>query len=664
MPGNLQIITTLRKISSHRYFPVLVLITINICIGILIVGDYGESWDEDNNKIYGEQSLEAYAWWVDKDLKLEDYLGPTNQRFRGPIYPMLATLFVSWMQAIHKDWFSYDLWHLANFLCFQLGVFFFYRISIRYMNTRAGLGAALLFSTQPLLWGHAFINSKDIPLMVFFLGSIAMGLEMVDVFQRAFTQSHAKGKKRPGFNENLWILVNQDWGAARSVCRKTYIFLAMALFGILLAKKYIQHGVIFIITKSYHADPTSVLGILFSRMAAEAGVVPLEAYLKKGIILYDRMVLAATIILLGIILIVTVRLFRNSLIEIWQQIRIGWSVSRSRWFILIATGIMLGLSISTRTGGAFSGALISIYFLARSGKKSIPVLMAYLSMALFVSYITWPYLWQNPIGNFLESLAVSSEFDWSASVLFQGTRYHANALPPRYLPVLLSLQFTEPVILLFVMGVILGIIKIVKRNDDWMELSLILVWFFVPAILVIIVKPLMYDNFRHWLFILPPIFVLAGCALEALFQLINPRVLKLLVLLVLLFPGFYWGVNLHPYQYIYYNAFVGGVEGAFRKYELDYWVTSYREATLYLNENAPLNSKVLVVGPRRIFMSYAREDLNQGWFRVEQVEETTEAVYVIVMTRYDRDLTYFLDGKVVYTVNRDGADLAVVKQLK
>ena len=120
----------------------------------------------------------------------------------------------------------------------------------------------------------------------------------------------------------------------------------------------------------------------------------------------------------------------------------------------------------------------------------------------------------------------------------------------------------------------------------------------------------------------------------------------------------------HPYQYIYYNRLVGGVNGAYRQYELDYWATSYREATLYLNAEAPLNSKVLVVGPRRIFMNYAREDLNQEWFTIEDLEDTIDPVYVIISTRYNDDLTQFPDAEVVYRVSRDGGVLAVVKQIQ
>ena len=476
VPDKKQIKIILRKISTHRFFPILVFIAINICVGVWIVGDYGESWDEANNKIYGEQSLEAYSWWLNKDLELGDYLGPTNQRFRGPVYPMLATLFVSWMQAIHKDWFSFDLWHYASFLCFQLGVFFIYMICIRYMKPLAALGAALLFVTQPLLWGHAFINSKDIPLMVFFLGSITMGLAMVDAYQRVPKQHHGNQEKPYNFRKNLRIQVIQDWRVARSFAQKTLVFLTGLLAVIFLTKRFVQRLVVVIITKSYNADPTSFWGTLFSRLAVEARTVPLEAYLRKGIILSERMMLSTTIILFSFILLLTLRIFQNSFVEIWQRIRLALSVSAHTWLLILAAAMMLGLSVSTRTGGIFSGALISLYFLVKTGKKSIPALIVYFSIAFLVSYITWPYLWQNPVGNFLESLAVSSDFDSSPSILFQGTRYSADALPPSYMPVLMTLQFTEPTIFLAIAGVILIVIKIIKRHDIWMEGLLILAW--------------------------------------------------------------------------------------------------------------------------------------------------------------------------------------------
>src|SRR5204863_519306 len=43
-------------------------------------------------------------------------------------------------------------------------------------------------------------------------------------------------------------------------------------------------------------------------------------------------------------------------------------------------------------------------------------------------------------------------------------------------------------------------------------------------------------------------------------------------------------VMLHPDQYVYYNGFVGGVDGAQRKFKLDYWANSYAEAVRGLED--------------------------------------------------------------------------------
>jgi hypothetical protein len=68
----------------------------------------------------------------------------------------------------------------------------------------------------------------------------------------------------------------------------------------------------------------------------------------------------------------------------------------------------------------------------------------------------------------------------------------------------------------------------------------------------------LYDNFRQIFFILPPIFLMAGVALEAIK---NVKWQAALIVICLL-PSAFGIVSLHPYEYMYYNSFVGGVSGA------------------------------------------------------------------------------------------------------
>ena len=56
---------------------------------------------------------------------------------------------------------------------------------------------------------------------------------------------------------------------------------------------------------------------------------------------------------------------------------------------------------------------------------------------------------------------------------------------------------------------------------------------------------------------------------------------------VIILPGVIASARLHPYEYVYYNQFMGGVDAAVDRFELEYWATSYREAAREANRMAP-----------------------------------------------------------------------------
>ena len=121
------------------------------------------------------------------------------------------------------------------------------------------------------------------------------------------------------------------------------------------------------------------------------------------------------------------------------------------------------------------------------------------------------------------------------------------------------------------------------------------VWFVLPLIGLVASHAPLYDNFRQVLFILPPVFMMAGYA----FSKINSPVARATLIGLCVLPGIVAGIRLHPYEYVYYNQFIGGEAGAFRRFEMDYWGTSYREAAQYLDRTAqPGGSLVTVSVPR------------------------------------------------------------------
>ena len=244
----------------------------------------------------------------------------------------------------------------------------------------------------------------------------------------------------------------------------------------------------------------------------------------------------------------------------------------------------------------------------------------------------------------------------AATSFVHGIRYTADTLPNTYLAVLFAVQLTEPVWALFIAGLAVSVVGFIKTREYGWILFLLVSWFIIPMIIFSVGGFSFYDNFRQVLFILPPVFLMAGAAFSAIKQ---PKWQVALIALVIL-PGIVDGIRLHPYEYIYYNRFVGGVNGAQKRFELDYWAISYREAAEFVNSIAKPNSYVWVEGPAHIFGTYAREDLKV--LDAYDPKLLRQEHYLVTLTRYDLHLVIEPDADVVYTVSRDGAPLAVIKK--
>jgi hypothetical protein len=303
-----------------------------------------------------------------------------------------------------------------------------------------------------------------------------------------------------------------------------------------------------------------------------------------------------------------------------------------------------------------AGLLVALYAFRKQGTKVIPTLIVYAFLALVAMYVTWPYLWPNPVGHLIESLRVMSQYPWPGEVLFDGALYASTDIPRTYLPILLGIQLTEPVWVLFIVGLVVAVWSFVKKREYLELLTLTLVWLILPLAGFIVSRMPLYDNFRQVFFILSPVFLIAG----VVFEKVKPRIWQIVLIALVVLPGLIGIVRLHPYEYIYYNSFIGGEKGAFRRFELDYWGTSYREAANWLNEVAPSDANVWVEGPAHLLDLYLREDLNL--YSTYEVERAEGYDYVVSTTRYDLDLTSYPDAEIVYRIERGGGLLAVIKQ--
>ncbi len=648
----------LKRILANDYFPILALIVINIIIGALIFADYGESWDEQLRYQYGERSLAAYSG-AGKNLIDE----------KGAFYVMLAKLGSDALRKLNGDLQPIQAWHLIHFLTFVLGLFFLYRVCLKFTGKWAAFGTALLFNTQPLLWGHAFINPKDIPFMVFFLGSVAFGMEMVDGAADTNTEAPPTQGR---LHTEIRAQIKSDWGRLSRNRQRLTLAVCGTAAGVLLLpilfasplRKLIDTT----IRSAYDPSASTVLARLFSRLAENRAGIPVDFYVQKADALFTRF----TVFYFGWLVIL---LFLVAVWSLPSASRLAWRsgilpLLGRVWRSLLeprvwAAGIFLGLCTSIRVLGPASALLVSLYFFLKARLRAIPPLIAYITIAILVTYLTWPYLWGSPLRNFLHSLTIASDFPWEGKLLFAGVEYPVGSLPRAYLPVLLVIQTPELTLALFLVGLAGAVLQVRSKRLDWRKVMIAALWFFTPILAVVILNPTMYDNFRQFLFILPAAFVFIAIGFGWIFHRLRSPAWRSLIILIVVLPNIYWLLNLHPYQYIYYNQFVGGVQGAFRRYETDYWATSYPEASRFLNAVAPAQSTILVVGPSHIVRHAARPDLTiQDYSAKNQAAlDQDHPLYAVIYTRYNKDQSLFPDAPEIFRVIRDGATLAVVKQI-
>jgi hypothetical protein len=141
---------------------------------------------------------------------------------------------------------------------------------------------------------------------------------------------------------------------------------------------------------------------------------------------------------------------------------------------VLIPAIVLGITASIRVLGPLAGLLVFLYFLAellrnkRLRASAAPwfAFSMYTIVALLAMFSTWPFLWQNPLENFIGVFRLMSDNPTNLSVLFGGEVYRAGELPRRYMSFMLGTTLTEPVWPLFAVGAIAGYYRLLRDTES------------------------------------------------------------------------------------------------------------------------------------------------------------------------------------------------------
>lgn len=303
-------------------------------------------------------------------------------------------------------------------------------------------------------------------------------------------------------------------------------------------------------------------------------------------------------------------------------------------------------------------------FFARSVVALAPAFL----IAYVIMVAAWPWSALAPL-NPLRGLIDFGNFQYDIKTLLDGQVYSMADVPRLYVPIYLLIKL--PLIMLT--GAVIALLFVLQPRHDggpstqWrLETALLVFIALFPVICQVVDRGPAFTGLRHFLFVVPGLAVLAGIGFDRLLNVLAARRAGLAagalaaIGAVLVFNAATL-VRLHPYQYLYYNKLVGGLEGAAGRYVTDYWVNimpqAVRELDAYLGTLAPQGHAsgrymVAVCGERLPFEKEAGK-------RLQWTDDWQKAEFFIAPTHMNCDRV--LEGEVIATISRLGATIGVVK---
>ncbi len=312
------------------------------------------------------------------------------------------------------------------------------------------------------------------------------------------------------------------------------------------------------------------------------------------------------------------------------------------------------------------------WLFARSLARFAPAL----GLAYVIMIVSWPWASLNLFNPVLAIFAFA-HFHYPVRTVMDGTVYLMSDVPRWYEPEYLLIKMPLIVLLGAGAAALTAAASAARRSPapesrrQAFEVAILVFTIAFPLACQVICHGPSFTGMRHFLFVVPPLAALAGLGLEAALRVTQgygrlATITALAGVLAAFAVDATALVRLHPYEYLFYNSIVGGLPGASRRYETDYWVNimpaAVKDLEAYLDAT---DHKIDPLRPRQFTVGVCGERVsfeNEADHRLRWTPDWDHADFFIAPTHMNCDEV--LRGKVVDTIERIGVPIGVVKDLR
>jgi glycosyltransferase involved in cell wall biosynthesis/tetratricopeptide (TPR) repeat protein len=288
----------------------------------------------------------------------------------------------------------------------------------------------------------------------------------------------------------------------------------------------------------------------------------------------------------------------------------------------------------------------------------------------FAGLLFFPYGLMSPITNPMKAFNEMQQFSTNIRVLFNGQSIMSDSIPWNYIPE--WIYVTAPIIVLLGAVGVFFILPFIKMQYKTRYLLYLLVFaVFLPWLYAGVIKQSpMYDGWRQFLFIYPPIVVGAGVFWDGLYELLKSKFVHIaiaLAMVTLLYLPVSWSVKNHPNEVVYFNELEGGINHAYGNYETDYYMNSLNQACQWFEKNVDISKPVIVAtncaNPVSYYLTQYSKNIKVTYVRFDE-RDKKDWDYGIFYSRFidpeQVESNRWISKNTIHIIKADNAPLCII----